>query len=237
DEVFLSQFSKGLSERRLAFIDRNKALWLCPVLPSKGKGVTRPKYKVHTQVETAAWNDRSDVLMAIADGRLVTWYYPNAVSIDRDLLALASTSRDAPEFGKSPRIVSFYGGKVMVRRADGALLSAAVAPYPAILYASVRSQRWEEAIRLCRLVKNMELWACMACMALHGKNLPIAEEALAAVQEVDKLEFVQHVQKVSSEEGRNAELALYRRCPDEAEAILLQASPPLIYRAIKMNVR
>ena len=24
----------------------------------------------------------------------------------------------------------------------------------------------------------------MACMALHGKNLPIAEEALAAVQEV-----------------------------------------------------
>lgn len=51
-------------------------------------------------METAAWNDRSDVLMAIADGRLVTWYYPNAVSIDRDLLALASTSRDAPEFGK-----------------------------------------------------------------------------------------------------------------------------------------
>lgn len=38
--------------------------------------------------------------MAIADGRLVTWYYPNAVAIDRDLLALASTSRDAQEFGK-----------------------------------------------------------------------------------------------------------------------------------------
>ncbi|CAM9481687.1 unnamed protein product, partial [Hapterophycus canaliculatus] len=54
---------------------------------------------------------------------------------------------------------------------------------------------------------------------------------------VDKLEFVQHVLKVSSEEGRNAELALYRRCPDEAESILLQASPPLVYRAIKLNVR
>lgn len=55
--------------------------------------------------------------------------------------------------------------------------------------------------------------------------------------QVDKLEFVQHVQKVPSEEGRNAELALYRRCPDEAETILLQASPPLVYRAIKLNVR
>lgn len=54
--------------------------------------------------------------------------------------------------------------------------------------------------------------------------------------QVDKLEFVQHVLQVSSEEGRNAELALYRRCPDEAESILLQASPPLIYRAIKLNV-
>lgn len=53
---------------------------------------------------------------------------------------------------------------------------------------------------------------------------------------MDKLEFVQHVLQVSSEEGRNAELALYRRSPDEAEAILLQASPPLIYRAIKLNV-
>lgn len=54
---------------------------------------------------------------------------------------------------------------------------------------------------------------------------------------MDKLEFVQHIQKVASEEGRNAELALYRRCPEEAEAILLQASPPLVYRAIKLNVR
>lgn len=52
------------------------------------------------QVESAAWNDKSDVLTAIADGRLITWYYADAVSMDRDLLSLASTSRDAAEFGK-----------------------------------------------------------------------------------------------------------------------------------------
>lgn len=40
------------------------------------------------------------MLTAIADGRLITWYYPTAVSVDRDLLGLASTSRDAAEFGK-----------------------------------------------------------------------------------------------------------------------------------------
>lgn len=39
---------------------------------------------------------------------------------------------------------------MMVRRADGALLCASVTPYPSMLYASVRGQRWEEAVRLCR---------------------------------------------------------------------------------------
>lgn len=38
-------------------------------------------------------------------------------------------------------------------------------------------------------------------------------------------------------QSRNAELALYRRCPDEAETILLQARPPLLYRAIDLNIR
>jgi intraflagellar transport protein 80 len=31
-------------------------------------------------------------------------------------------------------------------------------------------------------------------------------------------------------------MALFRRQPDEAERILLQAAPPLIYRAIKLNI-
>lgn len=74
---------------------------------------------------------------------------------------------------------------------------------------------------------------------MHGVDMNINmkhEPTYSFICQVDKLEFVQHVLQVSSEEGRNAELALYRRCPDEAESILLQASPPLIYRAIKLNV-
>lgn len=52
----MSQFSKGLSERRLAFIDRNKELWLCPVVPptgstgGKAKSAAAAKHKLHTQV-------------------------------------------------------------------------------------------------------------------------------------------------------------------------------------------
>ena len=46
--------------------------------------------------------------------------------------------------------------------------------YGLLLYSS-----WE-----CRLVQSRELWACMACMSLNGKSLHLAEEALAAIQEV-----------------------------------------------------
>ena len=42
------------------------------------------------------------------------------------------------------------------------------------------------------------------------------------------MEYVVRMKSLSSEEARSAELALYRRCPDEAEAILLQAKPPLL---------
>jgi uncharacterized membrane protein len=42
------------------------------------------------------------------------------------------------------------------------------------------------------------------------------------VTQVDKLEYVLYMMGIPSEEGRNAALALYRRCPAEAERILLQ---------------
>ena len=74
-------------------------------------------------------------------------------------------------------------------------------------------------------------------MALAKKQLDIVEICLAELNEVAKVEYIQFIKSVPSEEGRQAELALFRRQPDDAERILLQASPPLIYRAIKMNIK
>ena len=42
------------------------------------------------------------------------------------------------------------------------------------------------------------------------------------VAQMDKLQYIQHIKQIPSEEGRAAELALFRRRPEEAEAILLQ---------------
>ena len=72
-------------------------------------------------------------------------------------------------------------------------------------------------------------------MAVSGKELHTAEVAYAAIEEVDKLQFVLNIKQIPTEEGRSAELCLFRRRPEEAEAILLQAG--LVFRAIEMNVK
>ena len=56
------------------------------------------------------------------------------------------------------------------------------------------------------------------------------------MRQVTKVEYVQFIRSIPSEEGRQAELALFRRQPEESERILLQANLPLVYRAIKMNL-
>jgi len=231
----LNQGAQGIQERRLTIIDRNRDLYITPVVPQPG--IFRGMYKLQTQVDSMAWNDTSDMLCAIADGRFMTWYYPNVVFVDRDLLPGTAAEKDATDFGKVPQITAFCGNRASVRRADGAVLTTCVAPHTPMLYRLAAANRWEEAIRLCRFVKDEKLWGCLAAMSLQNRQLDTAEVALASLNEADKLEFIIYLKKLPSEETRNAELALYRRCPDEAEAILLQARPPLLYRAIDLNIR
>ena len=95
-----------------------------------------------------------------------------------------------------------------------------------------KKKQWEEAIRLCRYAKMKELWACLAAMAVAGHDLNTAEVSYAAIDEAQKVQYICQTREVPSQEGRAAELALLRRQPKEAEAILIAAN--LIYRAIKM---
>ncbi|KAG7389692.1 Intraflagellar transport protein 80 [Phytophthora pseudosyringae] len=229
-ELSLSRFGP-MEDRKLFLIDRNRDMYLSRVA-NKGN------FKLHAQVDSAAWNDASELLIAIADAKLLTWTYPNMVYVDRTLLPDVVESRDAADFLKMAAITSFVGSGVTVRRADGTTLAASVSPYAPMLYEFTTAADWDKAARLCRFVKSKSLWTCLAGMALHRRHLETAEIALASIDCVDKLYFVLYVKSLASDERRNAELALYSGNVDEAEAILLQAHPtPLVYRAIKLNLR
>jgi hypothetical protein len=85
---------------------------------------------------------------------------------------------------------------------------------------------------LLRFSQDPAVWACLAALAMAAGELPTAEAAYAAIDAVDKLQFVLHLRgKTAAAAGGGAaggdvavaaELALYRRQPDEAEAMLLQ---------------
>jgi intraflagellar transport protein 80 len=44
--------------------------------------------------ESSLWNDNTELLAAITDGKFVVWYYPNVVFIDDDLIPLTKFEKD-----------------------------------------------------------------------------------------------------------------------------------------------
>jgi intraflagellar transport protein 80 len=51
-------------------------------------------------VDSFMWNESNDMLSCISDGKHVTWFYPNAIYMDRDLMTKARAIKEAPEVGK-----------------------------------------------------------------------------------------------------------------------------------------
>mmetsp|Transcript_26728 Transcript_26728/g.50656 ORF Transcript_26728/g.50656 Transcript_26728/m.50656 type:complete len:772 (+) Transcript_26728:27-2342(+) len=236
-KISLSLFSTSSMDRRLVFIDSNKELFITPTAQLPGVQKKFAIQKLLTQVDTVAWNDTSDLLACVADSRLTVYYYPHALYVDRDLLSQSVESHDASSFGSHPQILSFFGNTITVRRSSGAVLTRTVPPYPALLYEYAAGGRFKDCVKLCRYIKSPQLWATLAAMAIYHQDLDSAAVALSATKEVDKLQYIKYIQSIASSEIRNAEMMLYKRCPEEAESILLQASPMKLYHAIKMNVR
>ena len=227
-EIALNQ-TEHAAERKICLLDSNRDLFLT--------STNRSEFvKLCSMVDSFRWNESTDMLAAISDGKLYVWYYPNVVYVDKDLLLLSRSQRDVSgEVGKMCIIDSFTGSLVIVRRVDGRIVTLSISPYPALLYENSDRGQWAKAIKLCRFVKDRVLWACLAAMALYARELNTAEIALAAIDEVDKIQFINYVKLIPSEAGRNAELALFSKRNQEAEQILLQAK--LYYRAIKMNIK
>ncbi|XP_050395102.1 intraflagellar transport protein 80 homolog [Patella vulgata] len=179
-EVALDQCGPT-GERRLAIIDRNRDLHMTSV---RVFGAERKSVKLGPMIHSMAWNDETNMLAGMTDGKILVWYYPNTVYVDKDLLTSTQYQRDSAEFGKSPQLLAFVGNHLILRRSEGSLVSTSISPYIAVLHDYVNGSRWEDAVRLCRFVKDDSLWSCLAAMAAYSKDLNTAEVAYAAIKEV-----------------------------------------------------
>merc|ERR550537_17702 len=226
--ISLNQQGSGV-DRKIAILDKNKDLYL-----TKAMNAERTE-KLGSMVDTFMWNDATDMLIALIDEKLVVYIFPSVVFVDKDLLPKTLQSKPCHDAGKYAQIVSFSGSHCTIRKADGADLAMVTMPYPQLLYQHFEKGQWEQAVCLCRYVKLPELWASLAAMAIQARALDTVEIALAAIEEVDKVQFIAHINKLPDDVLRQAELALFCKRPDEALSILLQNKR--IYRAIKMNIR
>nr|CAD7260712.1 unnamed protein product [Timema shepardi] len=216
-EVALNQAGSAL-ERQIAVVDRNRDLYLALVRGSLHKKLR----KLAPMVQSLCWNSDTNILATVQDTNLTVWYYPMVLYADSRLLKKTAHMKDSSEFGKSPTVMSFVGNHLRVRRMDGSLVNSVISPYPTVLHGYTSASRWDDALRMCRFVRDHTLWACLAAMAVYGRELETAEEAYAAIDEVDKVFYLQNVKKIPIRAAQLAEMALLSGNVSEAENLLLQ---------------
>lgn len=229
-EISLNQ-SSGNRDRKICFIDNNKDLYITNVYLTK-------LFKICGMCDSFLWNESNDMLAAVADEKYYTWIYPNAIYLDKDLLDGSRYEKDASEVGKNCQIVSFSGSFCNILKSDGSVCSKTITPYAGILLNLLNYQDGiEKALKLCRYVKDKVLWTAFAAICINFSEIHIAETAVASIDEVDKVAFIE---KIISMKGKFNEtlihsyILLLRNNVDEAENVLLQGK--LIYRAIKLNI-
>uniref|UniRef100_A0A6I8Q145 Intraflagellar transport protein 80 homolog n=1 Tax=Xenopus tropicalis TaxID=8364 RepID=A0A6I8Q145_XENTR len=227
-EIALDQGGPS-NERKIAFFDKNQDLYICPV---RNFGREQKSIQIGASVHALAWNDTFNMLCGLQEYRVLIWYYPNVVYVDKDLLPKTILEKEGSEFSKSPQIVSFVGNRVTIRRSDGSLIHTNVSPYPAILHGYISSSKWDDAVRLCSSVKEQTMWSCLAAMAIGSKELTTAQAAYAAIGNLDKVQYINSIKDLPSKESRLANIQLLSGSVQEA--VLLQAG--LIYQAIQLNI-
>nr|CAD7440487.1 unnamed protein product [Timema bartmani] len=235
-EVTLNQAGSAL-ERQIAVVDRNRDLYLALVRGSLHKKLR----KLAPMIQSLCWNTDTNILATVQDTNLTVWYYPMVLYADSRLLKKTAHIKDSRhvlefniEFGKSPTVMSFVGNHLRVRRMDGSLVNSVISPYPTVLHGYTSASRWDDALRMCRFVRDHTLWACLAAMAVYGRELETAEEAYAAIDEVDKVFYLQNVKKIPIRAAQLAEMALLSGNVSEAENLLLQNG--FVFRAIMTNL-
>ena len=131
------------SERKIGFIDVNRDFHLSPVHK-------RDVIKLSSMTDSFLWNEKNDILVAISDGRLLAWYYPNAIYVDKDLMDLCKVSKESNDIGRSAQLLTFSSSQAILRRKDGGLITISVSPYPSILFDLCDKNKLDTAIKLCR---------------------------------------------------------------------------------------
>jgi len=230
-ELALNQ-SEQPRDRKVCYIDSNKDLYITNIYTNK-------IVKIMNMCDTFCWNDSNDMLACIADEKFYSWIYPNAVYLDKEILDGCKYEKDASEVGKNCQILNFSGSFCNILKSDGSMCSKTITPYAGILLNLLNYQDGvERGLKLCRYVKDKILWTAFSAICINFREIQFAETAVASIDEVDKVGFIEKILKLREEKYNESLITSYvlllSNKIEEAESVLVQGK--LFYRAIKLNV-
>jgi len=250
----------AFEHRAVAFLDENRDLFVARVAAVKGtafrdeekddgktgktSGLTEKKMqngavKIAGGVDAFAWSASGDGLVAASRGGEVTAWCASAFFVDPDLVPYTRSVTETPARGQGVVVERFDGNRATIRGGDGAVattsVSASTSAFFPALHAHCAEKQWDRAIRLCRFVRDDALWATLATRAMAVDELESASIAYAALEAIEKVQFVEKARAMPSVARRSAELRAFRREHEEAERILLGAG--LVFRAVELNLR
>lgn len=80
----------GSHERQLAFIDRNRDIYLCFVYGNEYRKIS----KLGVMIQTMAWNPEVNMLAGLQDSTLTVWLFPTSLYMDKQMLRKSSLIKD-----------------------------------------------------------------------------------------------------------------------------------------------
>uniref|UniRef100_A0A0N4Z4S7 WD_REPEATS_REGION domain-containing protein n=1 Tax=Parastrongyloides trichosuri TaxID=131310 RepID=A0A0N4Z4S7_PARTI len=223
----------GTLTRKVAFIDVNNDLYISLV---NSFGITDKMFKLASNIRQIQFHDKTPMLCALQENtKILIFSYPNIVFVDNELLMSSVITIDLKGIGSSPSLINFSGDNVYVLKSNGALLSFSIGPSMQSLTECVNNTKWDQAVRVCRNVKENYLWTALAGMAIEARNVFIAEMAYSELDKADRVIFLSQIRNEKDINLKNALFAMFAGRISEAEGILLQSK--FYFRAIFLNIQ
>ncbi|VDN23637.1 unnamed protein product [Cylicostephanus goldi] len=229
-EMTLSQCGK-LNERILAFRDSDAAVLAARV---KTYGIAQRIARIGSSVEHLHFNNTTNMLAAVGEGRVLVWPAIEIAFIDRTLLQQSIIEKPVPALGKFPILRSFNDNVVSLRRSDGSIVTTTIPPFAEALLKHTANSKWDQAIRLCRHIKSEVTWAMLAGLATAAQNTYAAEIAYGALEEAEKVQMLAEARTHPNKEVRSAMMVLLAGKVPEADNLLEKGGN--IYRAVMLNI-
>ncbi|EGT54704.1 CBN-CHE-2 protein [Caenorhabditis brenneri] len=221
-----------LNDRNVAFRDHIGAVYIAMI---KTFGVSARMVKIGSLVEQLVFNDVTNMLCGISEGKIAVWPLPNVAFLDRNLLQKTMIQKSIGNVGKFPQLANFAGNTITIRKSDGCLVPTGILPFYGTLITMASNSKWDQAIRLCRSIGNDSLWATLAGLAMIYKNMVAMEISYAALEDDEKVCLINEMKDKSDKETRQAMQVVLTGKLGEADVMLERNGHA--FRALMMNVQ